>query len=70
MTLKELYNELGTLQWMGIDEGWDLAIEAVRERIREGLEENNKEWDKTQEQLVIDSLTPEDWEEAKKPFGY
>ena len=31
--LKKLYNELGTLQWIGEDEGWDLAIEAVRNRI-------------------------------------
>lgn len=38
MTLEDLYNELGTMRWVGSDEGWDLAIEAVRKRIREEVE--------------------------------
>lgn len=33
--LDSLYAELGTLKWMGEDEGWDLAIEAVRKRLVE-----------------------------------
>jgi hypothetical protein len=28
-----LYNSLGTMRWMGADEGWELAIEAVRKEI-------------------------------------
>jgi len=32
--LENLYKELGTLKWMGSDEGWTLAIEAVRKHIR------------------------------------
>lgn len=31
--MKELYEDLGTLKWLGEDEGWDLAIEAVRREI-------------------------------------
>lgn len=38
--LKKLYNELGTLQWIGEDEGWDLAIEAVRNRISTIINKN------------------------------
>jgi hypothetical protein len=33
--LVKLYLELDTLRWLGADEGWDLAIEAVRKRIAE-----------------------------------
>ena len=30
-----LWKELGTMRWMGADEGWDRAIEAVRRRLDE-----------------------------------
>jgi hypothetical protein len=30
-----LWKELGTMRWMGADEGWDCAIEAVRRRLDE-----------------------------------
>lgn len=33
--LSHLYNELGTIQWLGMDEGWELCTVAVRKRIRE-----------------------------------
>jgi len=33
--LKSLHKELGQMHWIGSDEGWDLAIEAVRTRITE-----------------------------------
>lgn len=33
--LTDLHKELGQLRWMGADEGWDRAIEAVRKRIAE-----------------------------------
>lgn len=36
-SLEELYDELGKLKWLGSDRGWDLAIEAVRARIKEML---------------------------------
>ena len=32
--LENLYKELGTLKWIGADEGWELAIDAVRKHIR------------------------------------
>ena len=36
--LEELYDELGTLKWIGGDsKDWDLAIDAVREHIRTRL---------------------------------
>ena len=35
--LEELYNELGTLKWIGSDNGWDKAIEAVRTEIKKRL---------------------------------
>lgn len=41
--LKKLYNELGTLQWIGEDKGWDLAIEAVRSRISTMINKNIEE---------------------------
>ena len=31
--LKDLYEELGKMKWMGEDEGWDRAIKAVREEL-------------------------------------
>ena len=31
--MRRLHKELGTLKWMGADEGWELAIAAVREHI-------------------------------------
>lgn len=33
--LLNLRRELGTLRWMGSDDGWDLAISAVQKRIEE-----------------------------------
>jgi hypothetical protein len=33
--LVRLFDELGTVRWMGADDGWDRAIEAVRARIQE-----------------------------------
>jgi len=33
-TLEDLYDELGKLKWLGADDGWDKAIEAVREHIK------------------------------------
>lgn len=35
----ELYEDLGKLKWIGADEGWDLAIEAVRKEILRRLNE-------------------------------
>jgi hypothetical protein len=42
MTLEDLYNELGTMKWAGADDGWDLAINAVRKKIAESLKEDEK----------------------------
>jgi DNA-directed RNA polymerase subunit RPC12/RpoP len=39
----KLYNELNTLKWIGSDEGWDLAIDAVRSRIVGIIEESENE---------------------------
>jgi len=36
--LEDLYNDLGTLKWLGSDDGWDRAIEAVRAEIKKRLE--------------------------------
>ena len=33
--LVRLFDELGTVRWIGADDGWDRAIEAVRARIQE-----------------------------------
>lgn len=33
--LKKLYDELNQLKWVGSDEGWDLAIDAIQKRILE-----------------------------------
>jgi hypothetical protein len=33
--LTRLWQELGQMRWAGTDEGWDLAIEAVRRRLDE-----------------------------------
>ena len=38
--LRHLYHDLGTLKWIGADEGWDLAIEKVREYLSTEL--NNR----------------------------
>jgi hypothetical protein len=38
--LRHLYHDLGTLKWIGADEGWDLAIEKVREYL--SIELNNR----------------------------
>lgn len=35
MTLEELYNKLGTMEWVGQEKGWNSAIEAVRRLVRE-----------------------------------
>ena len=34
-------HELNKLKWAGADEGWELAIKAVRERLKELAEANN-----------------------------
>ena len=31
--LTRLWTELGQMRWVGVDKGWDLAIEAVRRRL-------------------------------------
>ena len=41
--LKELYDELNQLKWMGEDEGWDLAINAVQKRIIEIIKVNKND---------------------------
>lgn len=33
--LERLRDELGTIKWAGEDEGWELAIEAVRKHLEE-----------------------------------
>ena len=33
IALRNLRHDLGTLKWIGADEGWELAIEAVRKEI-------------------------------------
>lgn len=38
LTLADLHKELNRITWMGADEGWDRAIDAVRARIVEMLE--------------------------------
>ena len=35
--LEELYDELGKCNWLGADDGWDRAIDTVREHIREKI---------------------------------
>lgn len=35
--LARLYFELNTLRWIGADEGWELAIAAVRKRIAQEI---------------------------------
>ena len=32
--LTKLYDELGTIKWIGVDKGWEEAIEAVRQHIK------------------------------------
>jgi len=42
---KALYDtnkDLGTIKWLGSDEGWDLAIEAVQKSLIKKIEEKNK----------------------------
>ena len=36
-TIESLYNELGSLKWIGADEGWNEAIEAVRKHIQRNI---------------------------------
>ena len=31
--LVRLWKELGQMRWVGVDEGWNLAVEAVRDRL-------------------------------------
>lgn len=38
MTLEDLYNELGSIDWYEVDGSWNDAIEAVRKKIREEVE--------------------------------
>jgi hypothetical protein len=45
--LEELYRDLGTLKWMGSDEGWQLAIDAVREAVRALAQKEERDVDRT-----------------------
>ena len=40
-SLVDLYNDLGTLKWIGSDEGWDLAIQAVQKEIKKRINNEN-----------------------------
>ena len=40
--IEKLYHELNQLKWLGLDEGWDLAIAKVREEIAKKSKEGNK----------------------------
>jgi hypothetical protein len=57
MTLEELYDDLGKLKWLGADEGWDLAIEAVRTKIREEVVKAKQKEIKLTEDVTIDPKT-------------
>ena len=37
-TIIEVHNDLNKLRWVGSDEGWNLAIEAVQKHLKEKLE--------------------------------
>jgi len=41
LIVKDLYDDLGKMKWVGSDSGWDLAIDAVRKHLVEhfGVEE-------------------------------
>lgn len=49
--LLALYKELNTIKWMGVDDGWDLAIKAVQHRILEMVVEHQKQSKILEEQI-------------------
>lgn len=64
MTLEELHDELGTLKWVGSDEGWDLAVEAVRKLLRDEIKAEKEE-----EPENAFKLSDEEIEELRKELN-